>query len=54
MTGRPRSGRQTFSPLYYQHRIFEVWQAEIEGQIRRFTAVEFSNCMWRFDLETYP
>ena len=40
--------------LYYQHRIFEVWQAEIEGQIRRFTAGEFSNCMWRFDLETYP
>ena len=30
---------------------FEVWQVEIDGQIHRFAAGEFSNCVWGFYLE---
>ena len=30
---------------------FEVWQVEIDGQIHRFAAGEFSNCIWGFYLE---
>ena len=27
------------------------WQVEIDGQIHRFAAGEFSNCVWGFYLE---
>ena len=30
---------------------FEVWQVEIDGQVCRFAAGEFSNCVWGFYLE---
>ena len=40
-------------PLYHQDHTFEVWQVEINGQIRRFAAGEFSNCVWGFYLETH-
>lgn len=40
-------------PLYHQDHTFEVWQVEIDGQIRRFAAGEFSNCLWVFYLETH-
>ena len=40
-------------PLYHQDHTFEVWQVEIDGQIRRFAAGEFSNCVWGFYLETH-
>ena len=40
-------------PIYGQDHIFEVWQAEIGGQIRCFAAGEFSNCVWGFYLETH-
>ena len=38
-------------PIYHQNHIFEVWQVEIDGQVYRFAAGEFSNCMWGFYLE---
>ena len=38
-------------PIYHQDHTFEVWQVEINGQIRRFAAGEFSNCVWGFYLE---
>ena len=31
-------------PIYHQDHTFEVWQVEIDGQIHRFAAGEFSNC----------
>ena len=31
-------------PVYHQEHTFEVWQVEIDGQIHRFAAGEFSNC----------
>ena len=34
-----------------QDHTFEVWQVEIDGQIHRFAAGEFSNCVWGFYLE---
>lgn len=37
-------------PVYHQDHIFEVWQVEIDGQLRRFAAGEFSNCVWGFYL----
>ena len=39
-------------PIYHQDHTFEVWQVEIDGQIHRFAAGEFSNCVWGFYLET--
>ena len=33
-------------PIYHQDHTFEVWQVEIDGQIHRFAAGEFSNCVW--------
>lgn len=39
-------------PVYHQEHTFEVWQVEINGQIHRFAAGEFSNCVWGFYLET--
>ncbi len=30
-------------PIYHQDHTFEVWQVEIDGQIHRFAAGEFSN-----------
>ena len=39
-------------PIYHQDYTFEVWQVEINGQIHRFAAGEFSNCVWGFYLET--
>ena len=38
-------------PIYHQDHTFEVWQVEIDGQIHRFAAGEFSNCVWGFYLE---
>ena len=38
-------------PIYHQDHTFEVWQVEIDGQIRRFAAGEFSNCVWGVYLE---
>ena len=38
-------------PIYLQEHTFEIWQAEIDGRIRRFAAGEFSNCVWGFYLE---
>ena len=38
-------------PVYHQEHTFEVWQVEINGQIHRFAAGEFSNCVWGFYLE---
>ena len=38
-------------PIYSQDHTFEVWQVEIDGQIHRFAAGEFSNCVWGFYLE---
>ena len=38
-------------PIYHQDHTFEVWQVEIDGQIHRFAAGEFSNCIWGFYLE---
>ena len=38
-------------PNYHQEHIFGVWQVEIGGEIRRFAAGEFSNCVWGFYLE---
>ena len=38
-------------PVYHQDHTFEVWQVEINGQIHRFAAGEFSNCVWGFYLE---
>ena len=38
-------------PAYHQNFTFEVWQVEIDGQIHRFAAGEFSNCVWGFYLE---
>ena len=38
-------------PIYHQDHTFEVWQVEINGQIHRFAAGEFSNCVWGFYLE---
>ena len=35
-------------PIYHQDHTFEVWQVEIDGQIHRFAAGEFSNCVWGF------
>ena len=37
--------------IYHQDHTFEVWQVEIDGQIHRFAAGEFSNCVWGFYLE---
>ena len=47
------TGRQVKvqDPIYHQNHIFEVWQVEINGQIHRFAAGEFSNCVWGFYLE---
>ena len=39
---------ETFDP---DGQCFEVWQVEIDGQIHRFAAGEFSNCVWGFYLE---
>ena len=33
-------------PVYHQDHTFEVWQVEINGQIHRFAAGEFSNSVW--------
>ena len=33
-------------PVYHQDHTFEVRQVEIGGQIHRFAAGEFSNCVW--------
>jgi len=38
-------------PIYHQDHTFEVWQVEIDGQLHRFAAGEFSNCVWGFYLE---
>ena len=38
-------------PIYHQDHTFEVWQVEIDGQIHRFAAGEFSNGVWGFYLE---
>jgi hypothetical protein len=38
-------------PAYHQNHTFEVWKVEIDGQIHRFAAEEFSNCVWGFYLE---
>ena len=38
-------------PIYHQDHTFEVWQVEIDGQIHRFAAGEFSNCVWGFYLK---
>ncbi len=38
-------------PHYWQDFTFEVWQVEIDGQLRRFAAGEFSNCVGGFYLE---
>ena len=32
-------------PIYHQDHTFEVWQVEIDGQLHRFAAGEFSNCV---------
>ena len=37
--------------IYHQDHTFEVWQVEIDGQIHRFAAGEFSNGVWGFYLE---
>ena len=44
---RVKSQRPDLSPRPY----LEVWQVEIDGQIHRFAAGEFSNCVWGFYLE---
>jgi len=38
-------------PIYHQDHTFEVWQVEIDGQVCRVAAGEFSNCVWGFYLE---
>ncbi len=37
--------------INHQDHTFEVWQVEIDGQLHRYAAGEFSNCMWGFYLE---
>ena len=38
-------------PHYGLEKVFHVYEAEIDGQILRFAAGEFSNCVWGFYLE---
>ena len=36
---------------YGTEKVFHVYEVEINGQIHRFAAGEFSNCVWGFYLE---
>ena len=38
-------------PHYGTEKVFHVYEVEINGQIHRFAAGEFSNCVWGFYLE---
>ena len=38
-------------PLYKQTHIFEVYTVNINDNIYRFAAGEFSNCVWGFYIE---
>ena len=38
-------------PHYGVEKVFHVYEAEIDGQVRRFAAGEFSNGVWGFYLE---
>ena len=38
-------------PYYGVEKKFHVYEVEINGQLHRFAAGEFSNCVWGFYLE---
>ena len=42
---------RVIDPPYGLEKVFHVYEAEIDGQIRRFAAGEFSNGVWGFYLE---
>ena len=51
---RWRDCRETaavIDPHYGTEKVFHVYEVEINGQIHRFAAAEFSNCVWGFYLE---
>ena len=51
---RWRDCRETaavIDPHYGTEKVFHVYEVEINGQIHRFAAGEFSNCVWGFYLE---
>ena len=53
-TSRWRDCRETaavIDPHYGTEKVFHVYEVEINGQIHRFAAGEFSNCVWGFYLE---